>query len=138
MIITLIGLGILIIGIILIIIYQKKDNIYSDLDIVGGFITLIGILFFGSCIGIILLKDIGEDYKIKENKIKYEALQERIEAVNSEYEDVSKSELIEDIKEWNIMVYKNKYWSTNKWTNWFYNKNIIDELEYIDLEEVAK
>lgn len=136
MILTLIGLGIIIVGIILLIIYKIRDYFLSSLDTIGEFIIVIGVLYLGVCIGIILLKGVGEDHRIKENKMEYEALQKRIEVVNSEYEDVSKSELIEDIKEWNIMVYKNKYWSTNKWTNWFYNKKVIDELKYIDFEEV--
>ena len=90
------------------------------------------------CIGIILLKGVGEDRIIERNRMKYESLQRRIEVVNSEYEDASRSDLIKDINEWNEKVYDKKYWAESLWTNWFYNKNIVDELEYIDFEEVAK
>lgn len=141
MIITLIGLGALIIGIVLVILAEKTcifDRFYDDIDLLGGVFILIGIIIFIGCIALILCKGIGEDRNIEQNRMEYEALQRRIEIVNSEYEDASRSDLIKDINEWNKAVYDKKYFAKNPWTNWFFNQKIADELEYIDFEEVAK
>lgn len=141
MIITLIGLGILIIGIVLVILAEKTcifDRFYGDIDLLGGIFILIGTIISIGCIVLILCKEVGENNIINKNKMKYESLQRRVEIVNSEYEDVSRSDLIKDINEWNEEVYNQKYWTENPWTNWFFNQKIADELEYIDFEEVAK
>lgn len=141
MIITLIALGMLIIGITLVILNEKTDifgRFYDGIEILGGSFIIFGSIFSISFILVILLKGVGEDRDIEQNRMKYESLQRRIEVVNSEYEDASRSDLIKDINEWNEKVYDKKYWAKNPWTNWFFNQKIVDELEYIDFEEVAK
>lgn len=141
MIITLIALGILIIGITLVILNEKTDifgRFYDEIEILCCFFIIFGIIASIMCIGTILVKGIGEKRDIEQNRMKYESLQRRIEVVNSEYEDASRSDLIKDINEWNEKVYNKKYWTENPWTNWFFNQKIADELEYIDFEEVAK
>lgn len=141
MIITLIALGMLIIGITLVILNEKTDifgRFYDGIEILGGSFIIFGSIFSISFILVILLKGVGEDRDIEQNRMKYESLQRRIEVVNSEYEDASRSDLIKDINEWNEKVYDKKYWAKNPWTNWFINQKIVDELEYINFEEVAK
>lgn len=141
MIITLIALGILIIGITLVILNEKTDifgRFYDEIEILCCSFIIFGIIASIMCIGTILVKGIGEDRNIEQNRMKYESLQRRIEVVNSEYEDASRSDLIKDINEWNEEVYNKKYWAKNPWTSWFLNQKIVDELEYIDFEEVAK
>lgn len=71
---------------------------------------------------------------ICENTINYEALCKRLEIINSDYEDVSRSDVIADIAEWNSFVYNTKYWTYNPWTNWYNPKEIADNLEYISIE----
>lgn len=141
MIITLIALGMLIIGITLVILNEKTDifgRFYDGIEILGGSFIIFGSIFSISFILVILLKGVGEDRDIEQNRMKYESLQRRIEVVNSEYEDASRSDLIKDINEWNEEVYNKKYWAKNPWTSWFMNQKIADELEYIDFKEVAK
>ena len=141
MIITLIALGILMIGIILVILNEKTDifgRFYDDIEILGCLFIVFGGVASILCIGLILFKGVEENKSINENRMTYESLQRRIEIVNSEYEDASRSDLIKDINEWNKQVYDKKYWAKNPWTNWFINQKIVDELEYIDFEEVAK
>lgn len=141
MIITLIALGLLIIGIILCILNEKTNvfgRFYDEIELLCFVFIFFGIIASITCIGIILCKGIGENNTINKNKMEYEALQRRIEIVNSEYEDASRSDLIKDINEWNEEVYNQKYWAKNPWTNWFINQKIADGLEYIDFEEVAK
>lgn len=91
-----------------------------------GFICLIG------CIIGILCAHAVENKNIEMNNIEYESLCQRLEIVNSEYEDVSKSEVIKDVSEWNKMVLEKKYWSKNPWTSWFFSQKVVDELKYID------
>ena len=141
MIITLIALGVLITGIILIILNEKTDNFgrfYDEIELLGFLFAFFGTIASMICIGTILCKGFGENNIINKNKMEYEALQKRIEVVNSEYEDASRSDLIKDINKWNKKVYDKKYWAESLWTNWFINQKIVDELDYIDFEEVAK
>lgn len=62
----------------------------------------------------------------------YETLCKRLEIINSDYENVSKSDVIKDINEWNKDVYYYKYRAYSPLTNWLYNKKIADRLIYID------
>ena len=79
----------------------------------------------------------GVDAQIEENRIEYEALCERQEIADSDYEDVSKSDVVKDIAEWNKMVYSSKHWAYNPWTSWFYSRRVVDELEMIERREEA-
>lgn len=94
----------------------------------GGFVTFI----MAVCI---IIAHIGVDATIEENRIEYESLCQRYEIVTSEYEDVSKSDVIKDIAEWNKKVYSTKHWAYNPWTNWFYSKRIADELKMIEVSK---
>ena len=80
----------------------------------------------------IICAHIGVDAQIEKNRIEYESLCERNEIVVSEYEDVSKSDVIKDIAEWNKNVYSYKHWAYNPWTNWFYSKRVVDQMEMIE------
>ncbi len=120
----------LLVAIIGFIVFQLTDN---------EFIELIGGLFFGagSVIAVIMAlmiitEHIGVNATIAENQIEYESLCERKELISSEYEDVSKSDVIKDIAEWNKDVYSYKHWAYNSWTSWFYSKRIADSMEMIE------
>lgn len=96
MILFIITLAAMIIGRLLF--YHTKNEITE----------LVGLLLFvcGAAAGVVMLcvitiTHIGVDARIEENRIEYEALCERQEVAMSEYEDVSKSDVIEDIAEWN-------------------------------------
>ena len=96
-----------------------------SLTVCGGFVTFIMVV----CI---ICAHIGVGATIEENRIEYEALCERQEIVESEYEDVSKSDVIKDIAEWNKKVYSEKHWANNPWTSWFYSKRVADSVEMIE------
>ena len=81
----------------------------------------------------IIIAHVGVDARIEENRIEYESLCQRYEIVTSEYEDVSKSDVIKDIAEWNKKVYSTKHWGYNPWTSWFYSKRVADELKMIEV-----
>ena len=80
----------------------------------------------------IICAHVGVDATIEENRIEYESLCERYEIVTSEYEDVSKSDVIKDIAEWNKNVYSEKHWAYNPWTSWFYSKRVADDMKMIE------
>lgn len=127
MILTIITLAVLIIGIFLF--YHAKNEIMEGVDLLlFAFGALAGVIM----LAIIVLAHVGVDAQIEENRIEYEALCERLEIVDSEYEDVSKSDIIKDIAKWNKMVYSRKYWAYNPWTNWFYSTRVVDELEMVE------
>ena len=109
--------------------YDSIDSIVNGLGLlftVGG-----GLIAFIMAICIICAH-VGVDATIEENRIEYESLCERYEIVTSEYEDVSKSDVIKDIAEWNKNVYSEKHWAYNPWTSWFYSKRVADELQMIE------
>jgi len=90
-----------------------------------------GLIAFIMAIGIICAH-VGVDATIEENRIEYESLCERQEIINSEYEDVSKSDVIKDIAKWNKDVYSYKHWANNPWTSWFYSKRVADDMKMIE------
>ena len=102
-----------------------EDDIPVVLSVVG-FICLI------CCTIGIICAHVGENTNIEVNNIEYESLCQRLEIINSDYEDMSKSDVIKDVSEWNKMVLKKKYWAKNPWTSWFFSQKVVDELKYID------
>ena len=102
-----------------------EDDIPVVLSVVG-FICLI------CCIIGIIYAHVGENKNIEMNNIEYESLCNRLEIINSDYEDMSKSDVIKDVSEWNKMVLEKKYWAKNPWTSWFFSQKVVNELKYID------
>jgi hypothetical protein len=109
----------------------KADFSDAIMEIGALFAVCGGILAFIMAI-IIITEHVSVDARIEENRIEYESLCERNEIVASEYEDVSKSDVIKDIAEWNKNVYSYKHWAYNPWTNWFYSKRVADQMEMIE------
>lgn len=101
------------------------------LDIIGGVLFAGGVAAFIMMLAIIMAH-VGVNATIVQNQIKYESLCERKEMISSEYEDVSRSDVIKDIAEWNQDVYSYKHWAYNPWTNWFYSKRVADSMEMVE------
>ena len=133
MIITIIFIGMILLGIISLKLSDKNYN--YNLEIFGVTNTLLGSAFLTISILVIIFSHIVAPKTIQENKMNYDGLCKRYEIVKSEYEDVSKSDVIADITAWNMEVYNTKYWTYNHWTNWFNPKEIADNLNYISLEK---
>lgn len=134
MILTLIFLGMIVLGIIFLKLWDDHDfddflNVFGTLSIVTGSICMIASII------LIIINYFTIPSTIQENKLKYESLCKRCEIVKSGYEDISKSDLIDDIAEWNAYVYDTKYWTNNPWTSWFNPQKIADNLDYINLDE---
>ena len=95
-------------------------------------LSIISFIFLTCCIIGIICAHVGENKNIEMNNIEYESLCNRLEIINSDYEDMSKSDVIKDVSEWNKMVLDKKYWSKNPWTSWFFSQKVVNELKYID------
>ena len=135
MILVYIFIVMILLGLVLI---KSGNTTDTDIDVSGGVLTIFGSVFLIIAIIVIILTHACADYTIKKNKINYEGLCKRYEIVKSEYEDVSKSDVIADITAWNMEVYNTKYWSENPWVNWFNPKTIADNLNYIPLDEESE
>lgn len=105
---------------------------HETISVVGFTLGLFGFITAAVMLGVFLMVHVGVDVQIEEKRIEYEALCERYEIATSEYEDVSKSDVIKDVAEWNKEVYTYKHWAYNPWTNWFYSRRLADELEMIE------
>ena len=127
MILTIITLAVAIVGTLLF--YHAKNEIMEG---VGLLLFVCGGLVGFAMLCIIIIAHIGVNAQIEENRIEYNALCQRYEIITSEYEDVSKSDVIKDIAEWNKKVYSTKHWAYNPWTNWFYSKRVADDLKMIE------
>lgn len=132
MIITIISLGMILLGIISIKLGEKYYNEFLGLS--GVLNIVISSTSLIILIIIIIVSHITAPKIIQENKLEYDGLCKRYEIIRSEYEDVSKSDVIDDITAWNMEVYNTKYWTDNLWTNWFNPKEIADNLNYISLK----
>ena len=130
---TFIAVGLSVLGIVCLV--KEQDN-FSDCILVIGIINLftgIGIALFISIMAI--YNHTSLDKKLYENNLQYESILKQVEVVNSEYEDVSKTDVIQKVYEWNRDVYSYKHWSESPWTNWLYSKKYADSLKYIEMEE---
>lgn len=111
-----------------------KCNIGEDSDLTGGIIIGFGLVFLIISLLMIITAHTTANNSIQKNRIQYEGLCKRYQVIKSDYEDVSKSDVIADITAWNIEVYNTKYWTENLWTNWFNPRTISDNLYYIPLD----
>lgn len=133
MIITLIFVGMFLIGLMLAAISINTSICFDELDLIGDLMMGFGAICTIIVLVIIIFTHVGVDADIQKSKIEYYGLQTRYELVTSDYEDVSKSDVIKDITNWNKNVYSYKRWGKSPWTNWFYSQYFVDQLEYIDI-----
>ena len=128
MIITILFFVLLVIGFILFCLREKSYlcDILSIIFIVTG--------FFGTivCATIIIISHVGTYRTIRDNQFTYEKIMKQIEIINSDYEDVSKTNVIDEVYKLNRSVDQYIYWNSNPWTSWFYNDKVVKELKYID------
>ena len=110
----------------------RKDKYEGIVYVLGLLFAVCGGLIAFIMAMVIIVNHVGVDATIEENRIEYESLCQRYEIVTSEYEDVSKSDVIKDIADWNKDVYSYKHWANNPWTNWFYSKRVADDMKMIE------
>lgn len=128
MILTIIAILMITVGVLMV----HKDKYEGVVYMLGLLSAVCGGLIAFIMAVCIIIAHIGVDAQIEKNRIEYESLCQRYEIVTSEYEDVSKSDVIKDIAEWNKDVYSYKHWANNPWTNWFYSKRVADDMKMIE------
>lgn len=105
---TLLGIGLLIVGGILLYVESKT---YINACFYTGVVTFIsGLIIASVCIVSLIGGHCAVDKSIYDAELEYNALIKQVEAVNSEYEDVSKATVINRVYRWNKSVYSEKYW----------------------------
>lgn len=133
---TLITVALIIIGIMLLVV----NNTCNNLLLFGLGVTSLGVgMIIGFIIGTIAIINLtAVDKSIYEAEMQYESLTKQLQTIDSEYEDVSKAEVIQKVYDWNTKVYKSKYWTESPWTNWLCSENIFGIYTKKDTAEAAK
>lgn len=131
---TIIFVVVLVVSIILSVIAYNKC--IDWMCIIGAtFIVLSGAGAIFSLF-MIVMNHCAIDKTIAEYQMKHDSIVKEIEALEQDTDEkLSRVTVIKDVKEWNSAVYSQKYWSESPWTNWFYSKEVVDSLEYIEMEE---
>lgn len=140
MILTLIGIGLVVIGFIIMYVYfnnlSLSEAMYSVLCASGIISTGLGLTITFLCIVFIVFSHLYVDKQIYNSKLEYESIVKQVECIKSDYEDYSTIEVIDRAYEWNNKVYNTMYWSKNILSNWFYSKKYVESLKYIELDEL--
>lgn len=110
-----------------------EENTSCDFEIATIVTTVTSMIMVVIILLIFLITHIGTNQQIIENEIEYKALIEQVEIINSDYEDISKAMVIQNVAEWNKNVASVKYWVENPWTNWLWNKKVADSLKFIEM-----
>ena len=107
MILTIIAILMIPVGVLMV----RKDKYEGVVYMLGLLLAVCGGIIAFIMAVCIICAHVGVDATIEENRIEYESLCQRYEIVTSEYEDVSKSDVIKDIAEWNKDVNSYKHWA---------------------------
>lgn len=131
---TIIFVVVLVVSIVLSVI--AYNECIDWMSIIGAvFITLSGVGAIFSLV-MIVTNHCAIDKTIAEYQMKHDSIVKEVEALEQDIDEkVSRVTVIKDVKEWNSDVYSQKYWSESPWTNWFCSKEVVDSLEYIEMEE---
>ena len=135
MIITLIGLGLLIVGIILAIVnakvYFENWKVRDGIEWIKFPALFIGSIITTASIVIILINATIYDVEYQNMLHTREMLEYRIEHME---ENITGNEMLyNDIVEFNNALRVEKKWANNPWTNWFNNQDIAS-IDYIELD----
>lgn len=94
---------------------------------------VVGITSMLAIIPLLLIIHCNVDHQIQLAQMKRESLTQQVEIINSNYEDVSKAQVINNVYEWNKYVCTIRWANDNPLFSWFYNDRYADSLEYIDV-----
>lgn len=135
MIITLIGIGLLVVGIILAIVRENVPfmnwHVRNRLEWVQFPAIFIGSIIAAICIVVILANASTYDVEYQNTLHTKEMLEYRIEHMQ---DNITGNEMLyNDIVEFNNGLRETKKWANNPWTNWFNNQDIA-AINYITLD----
>lgn len=131
---TIIFVAVLVVSIILYRIAEDSD--VGWLHIVSVILAFLSVISIIVALFRISTSHCAVDTTIVVNQMEYDSIVKEVEALEQDTDEkVSRVTVIKDVQEWNSDVYVIKYWSESPWTNWFYSKEVVDSLEYIEMEE---
>ena len=133
MLLVMIFAVIMVVGLILLWLDGRSCYGSDALCYAGGSAFIIGILCFVISVVIIIISHECPERQIASNNIKRDGIMKKVEILRSDYEDISKTSVIEEVTNWNRMVTHEKYGIEDPWLNWFHCKKVVDQLEYIDI-----
>lgn len=122
----------LVLGIIGIVIFFDKITFF---EVTSLLLLASGSLITGVCTILIISANLTVEKDIYDYHMERECIIKQVEYINSDYENVSKATVIQNVYDWNRKVYNANYWSNNQWTSWFWNKDFVNSLEYIEMED---
>lgn len=131
MIITMIFVVLLVVCIILKLL--EIDKYFDDVTFVGIVVSAVSSL---TCLLIILLSHADTQNNINKSKFEYNGLVTQVECIKHNYLNISKTDVIKQVVDWNDNVRIKKEGLKNPWISWFYDKEYVDSLEYIDIESL--
>lgn len=130
---TYITMGLIIVGIVLLVVVDNGGK--PLLFVLGSSSLAVGVIM-GVIIGLVAIANhTTVDKRIYAKQMEYESITRQLQVIDSEYENISKAEIIQKVYDWNTAVYQSKYWAKNPWTNWLCSKKYSDSLEYIEMEK---
>lgn len=139
MIITLIGVGLFVLGVVGVLVCCGENNLSYDaeevVNLLSAVVIVVGGIWAFICVLFVIVAHCAVNKQIYDAGMRREALIRQIEAINTDYEDVSTAAVIQGVYDWNTDVYGAKYWGENPWTSWFWDKDYVESLEYIEWEE---
>lgn len=107
--------------------YCWGDNPYTYISCLFGTIGLF------ICILFIIFAHVGVDNSIEVYRIQKESIEQRYDAMVSQYEDISDISVLQEVEEYNVDVTRYKYWCNHPMTSWFFSKDVAKSLELIDI-----
>ena len=116
----------------LILVEYENDDCTFFAQVSFMLVGVVGLICMGM---VILYSHISAEEIIVKNQIEYESIIAEVHAINSDNEDISKVQVIKDVKEWNQNVHSSKYWTSSPWTNWCYSQKVVNAVEYIEIPE---
>lgn len=131
MLVSILAIGIFIIGILLLI-YSEYNSFCSSWVLGTGIVSTVmgtfGIVLASVCL---ILAQGNKDIDYQNTLYEKEVLEYRLECL--EENNVGNELLYNDIVEFNNNLRNVKKWANNPWVNWFYNQDIAT-IDYVDLK----
>lgn len=110
MLLTLIGIILCVLGFAGLIFSADRHRYFdSGIKILSGFALGIGIIWLMVCIMFIIITHCTIRNNISNDQYEREAIEKQVEYLSSNYEDVSKTTVIQKAYDWNKKVYNAQY-----------------------------
>ena len=132
MILTLLSVGMLVVGVVM---YASNECVTHDLYAYSIVLMILGTTASFICMIAISCTHFRANQDIYKAQMEYETLLRQLEVSKNSTNTLTYVTATENIIQWNVWVADEKYYQNNVFTSWFYSKKYVDSLEYIEVEE---